>query len=403
MKIRKAYKYRLKAKPDQERLFRQQAGCCRFVWNKALALQKQRLDAGERVLRYVEVAKLLTGWKREEDTAFLAEAGSQVLQQTLKFLDQALKEAFDKKNPKRFPRFKKKGRDTDSFRFPQGFRLYGDRIFLPKIGWVRFRKSREIEGSPRNVTVSRRGEHWHVSIQTEIEVAEPAHPSASAVGIDMGVARFATLSDGSYLEPLNSFKKLEKKLAREQRKLARKVKFSANWRKQKQKITRLHIRIADARADYLHKASITISKNHAVVVLEDLRIRNMSGSAKGSIEEPGRNVRAKAGLNRAILDQGWFEFRRQLEYKELWRGGRVVPVPPQYTSQTCPDCGHVSADNRRSQARFACQACGFEENADLVGAMNILAAGHAALACGEMAQSGRSMKQEPAEGLRLVA
>jgi len=380
MKIRKAYKYQLKAKLDQERLFRQQAGCCRFVWNKALALQKQRLDAGEKVLRYAELCMQLTTWKREEETAFLADAQSQTLQQTLKFLDHALKEAFDKKNPKRFPRFKKKG-VSDSFRFPQSFKLDGARIFLPKIGWVRFRQSREIEGTPRNVTVSRRGEHWYVSIQTEIEVAEPVHPSASAVGIDMGVARFATLSDGSYLEPLNRFKKLEKKLAREQRNLARKVKFSANWNKQKQKITRLHIRIADARADYLHKASTTISKNHAVVVLEDLRIRNMSSSAKGSTEEPGRNVRAKAGLNRAILDQGWFEFRRQLEYKEMWRGGRVVAVPPQYTSQTCPDCGHVSADNRRSQARFVCQACGLEENADLVGAMNILRAGHARIAC----------------------
>jgi len=381
MKIRKAYKYRLKAKSDQERLFRQQAGCCRFVWNTALALQKERLDAGEKVLRYVEVAKLLTGWRREEATVFLADAPIHPLQQTLKFLDLALKEAFDKKNPKRFPRFKKKGRDTDSFRHPDCFKLDGARIFLPKIGWVRFRKSREIEGTPRNVTVSRKGEHWYVSIQTEIEVAEPVHPSASAVGIDMGVARFATLSDGSYLEPLNSFKKLEKKLAREQRKLARKVKFSANWQKQKKRITWLHIRIANARADYLHKASTAISKNHAMVVLEDLRIRNMSSSAKGSMENPGRNVRAKAGLNRAILDQGWFEFCRQLEYKELWRGGRVVAIPPHYTSQTCPDCGHVSAGNRRNQARFACQDCGFEENADLVGAMNILRAGHARIAC----------------------
>lgn len=403
MIIRKAYKYRLKAKPEQERLFRQQAGCCRFVWNKAMALQKQRLDAGEKVLRYVELANLLTGWKREEKTAFLAKAGSQTLQQTLKFLDQALKEAFDKKNPKRFPRFKKKGRDTDSFRFPQGFKLDGDRAFLPKIGWVRFRKSREIEGTPRNATISRRGEYWYISIQTEIKASEPVHPSASTVGIDLGVARFATLSDGSYLEPLNSFKKLEKKLAREQRGLARKVKFSANWHKQKRKISQLHIRIADARNDYLHKASDTISKNHAVVVLEDLRIRNMSASAKGTMDEPGRNVRAKSGLNKAILDQGWFEFRRQIEYKELWRGGRVVAIPPQYTSQTCPDCGHVSADNRRSQARFVCIACGYEENADFVGAINILAAGLAVSACGEMALSGRSTKQEPAEGLRLVA
>jgi putative transposase len=184
MKIRKAYKFRLKAKPHQTALFRQYAGCCRFVWNRALALQKAHLDAGGKVLRYVEVAKLLTGWKREEETAFLADAQSQTLQQTLKFLDQALREAFDKKNPKRFPVFKKKGRDTDSFRYPQGFKLDGNRVFLPKIGWVAIRKSREIEGTPRNVTVSRRGDHWYVSIQMEQEIADPVHPASSAVGCD---------------------------------------------------------------------------------------------------------------------------------------------------------------------------------------------------------------------------
>ncbi|MFH7321412.1 RNA-guided endonuclease InsQ/TnpB family protein [Desulfurivibrio sp. D14AmB] len=229
MTLRKAYKYRLKTKQEQEALFRRQAGCCRFIWNKALALQKERLDAGEKVLRHAELCKLLTGWKRETGTAFLAEAQSQVLQQTLQHLDRALMDAFSKKSPKRFPVFKKKGRSTDSFRYPQGFNLDSNRIYLPKIGWVRFIKSREIEGAPRNVTVSRRGGHWFVSIQTEREVAEPKHPASTAVGIDLGVARFATLSDGSFFRPLNSFKGLEKKLARAQRRLSRKQKFSANW------------------------------------------------------------------------------------------------------------------------------------------------------------------------------
>jgi putative transposase len=375
MNVRKAYKYRLKANPEQESLFRQQAGCCRFVWNKALALQKERLDAGEKVLKFAELCKSLTAWKKEEETVWLAKTQSQALQQTLKFLDQAIKEAFDKKNPKRFPRFKKKGRHTDSFRYPQGFKLDGNRVFLPKIGWVRFIKSREIEGTPRNVTVSRRGEHWYVSLQTEREIPEPVHPCASAVGIDMGIAQFATLSDGSFIEPLSSFRKLEEKLAREQRKLSRKVKFSANWRKQKAGITRLHIQIADARNDYLHKCSTTISKNHAVVVLEDLRIRNMSASAKGDMENPGRNVRAKSGLNKSILDQGWYEFRRQLEYKQVWRGGTVITVAPHNTSRTCPACGLVNPENRKTQSRFACVQCGYIENADYVAAINILARG----------------------------
>ncbi|EKD40815.1 MAG: transposase, IS605 OrfB, partial [uncultured bacterium] len=212
-----------------------------------------------------------------------------------------------------------------------------------------------------------------------------------------------TLSDGSFLEPLNSFKRIEKRLAREQRKLARKQKFSANWHKQKARISRLHIRIADVRNDFLHKASTMVSKNHAIVVLEDLRIRNMSASAKGTVEAPGRNVRVKARLNKAILDQGWYEFRRQLEYKQAWRGGVVIAIPPQYTSQICPACGSISRENRKSQAKFLCIGCGFQRHADLVAANNILAAGLAVSACGESAQSGRSLKQEPTEGLRPVA
>ncbi len=148
---------------------------------------------------------------------------------------------------------------------------------------------------------------------------------------------------------------------------------------------------------YLHKTTTTISQNHAMVCIEDLQVRYMSKSAAGNAEAPGRNVKAKSGLNQSILDQGWFEFRRQLEYKQTWRGGQVVAVNPRNTSRTCPCCGHVSAENRQTQARFACVECGFEENADLVGAINILAAGQAVLACGGMAQSDRPAKQEPAE------
>jgi putative transposase len=131
-----------------------------------------------------------------------------------------------------------------------------------------------------------------------------------------------------------------------------------------------------------------------------LQVRNMSKSAKGSAQAPGRNVRAKSGLNKAILDQGWGEFRCQLEYKVAWRGGYFVAVDPKNTSRTCSCCGHVSADNRKTQALFACVSCGHEDNADHVGALNILAAGHAVIACGGMAQSGRPTKQEPAEGAR---
>jgi len=212
----------------------------------------------------------------------------------------------------------------------------------------------------------------------------------------MGVRRFATLSDGSCFEPLNSFRTLEMKLAEEQRKLSRKVKFSSNWKKQKARVSRLHIRIADARNDYLQKISTTISKKHAVVVLEDFRVSNMSRSAKGNIEEPGRNVAAKSGLNKAILDHGWHGFRLTLEYKQAWRGGYVVAVDPRNTSRTCPECGHIAKENRKNE-RFRCVACGYATHADHVGALNILAAGQAVSACGAGRALAPALKQESAE------
>ena len=238
-----------------------------------------------------------------------------------------------------------------------------------------------------------------VSIQTKSEVEQPVPQAVSAVGIDMGIARFATMSDGAFLVPLNSFKKHEACLRRYQRAMSRKTKFSNNWKKAKARVQRIHARIGNARRDYLHKATTTISKNHAMVCIEDLQVRNMSRSAAGSADAPGKNVRAKSGLNKSILDQGWFEFRRQLEYKLAWSGGWLVAVPPANTSRTCPTCGCVSADNRTTQARFACVACACEENADVVGALNILARGHRVAACGEPVQSGRSVRQEPAEAI----
>lgn len=380
----------------QLRMMRGFAGACRFVPNKALAIQKDRYEKGEKKLGYADLCKLLTAWKEEPKLEWLRETPSQTLQQSLKDLERAYANFFAKRAD--FPRFKKKGQG-DSFRFPQGFKLdqANGRIFLPKLGWMRYRNSRDVLGTPKNMTVSQSCGKWFVSIQTEREVEQSIHPAASAVGIDVGIARFATLSDGGSIAPKNSFKKHQQRLARYQRAMARKQKFSKNWIKAKAKVTKLHSTIANVRRDFLHKTSTDISKNHAMVCIEDLKVGNMSKSAAGTKDQPGKNVKAKSGLNRSILDQGWFEFRRQLEYKQAWRGGFVVAVPPQYTSQRCSCCGHVDAANRTTQERFACITCGFEANADVNAACNILAAGHAVIACGEPVQSGRSAKQEPTE------
>lgn len=182
--------------------------------------------------------------------------------------------------------------------------------------------------------------------------------------------------------------------------MSRKVKFSSNWKKAKAKVQKIHTTIANARCDFLHKASATISQNHALVCIEDLQIRNMSKSAKGNSEQHGKMVRQKSGLNRSILDQGWGEFRRQLDYKMAWNGGVLFAVPPHNTSRTCPCCGYVAKENRQTQAQFLCVECGYENHADLVGAINVLERGQRLLACGELAQSGHSVKQEPTEATR---
>ncbi|EMG7473041.1 TPA: RNA-guided endonuclease InsQ/TnpB family protein [Escherichia coli] len=387
MKRLQAFKFQLRPGGQQEREMRRFAGACRFVFNRALARQNENHEVGNKYIPYGKMASWLVEWKNATETQWLKDAPSQPLQQSLKDLERAYKNFFRKRAA--FPRFKKRGQN-DVFRYPQGVKLDQE-------------NSRQVTGVVKNVTVSQSCGKWYISIQTESEVSTPVHPSASMVGLDAGVAKLATLSDGTVFEPVNSFQKNQKKLARLQRQLSRKVKFSNNWQKQKRKIQRLHSCIANIRRDYLHKVTTAVSKNHAMIVIEDLKVSNMSKSAAGTVSQPGRNVRAKSGLNRSILDQGWYEMRRQLEYKQLWRGGQVLAVPPAYTSQRCACCGHTAKENRLSQSKFRCQVCGYTANADVNGARNILAAGHAVLACGEMVQSGRPLKQEPTEMIQATA
>lgn len=392
-----AFKYELQPNGEQARQMCRFAGSCRFVFNKALDIQQRNHEAGNKFIGYVAMAKQLTAWRNGTETPWLKDSPVHPLQHALKDMEKAYKNFFEKRAD--FPRFKKKGMG-DSFRYPDPKQIKLDqangRIFLPKLGWLRYRHSRDVLGELRNATVSQSGGKWFVSIQTRREV-EQEQPTGGIVGIDMGIARFATLSDGSCLEPLHSFKKHQQRLRKYQRRMARKAKFSSNWRKAKTKVAQVHIDIGNARKDYLHKASTAICQNHAIVCIEDLQIRNISKSSKGNADTHGKRVKQKSSLNRAILDQGWGEFRRQLDYKLAWRGGHLIAVPPHNTSRTCPACGHVSGENRQTQARFACVECDYKNNADAVGAINVLERGHRLLACGELAQSGHSAKQELAE------
>ena len=378
MLIQKSYQYELIPNGEQVRKLKQFCGCCRFVFNKGLEEVKKYYDTTGHFLNYFQLAAFLPKWKQDAD--WLKDCNAQVLQQSMKNLSQALMNfSAGRAN---FPRFKAKGK-KDSCRFPQSVKLDGgnNRIYLPKIGWVRYRNSRTIIGTIKNVTVTAKCGKWYVSIQTEYEQEKPVH-TGSDIGIDMGIVRFATLSNGQYFNPVNAFKTLKGKLAKLQRQLKRKTKGSNNWKKLVAKIGKLHKRIANIRKNFLHQISHTISKNHATVYIEDLKVGNMSKSAKGTMEKHGNRVKQKSGLNRAILDQAWYEFRRQLEYKLRWRGGQLIPVAPQYTSQCCPACRHTAKANRTTQALFCCVQCGYTENADVVGAMNVLQRGRALGAAG---------------------
>jgi putative transposase len=355
----------------------------RRVWNTALAEQRSRHARGEKYAGHAEMCKWLTAWRNDPATAWLSDGPIHPQQQVLRRLDEAYRRFFSKAGG--FPSFKRWGEEP-GIRFPDPKQFSLDaangRIKLPKLGFVRLRMSQPVEGALRNVSITREGSgagaRWFASIQVETNETVAALGVAPTLGIDLGLAKFAAMSDGTAVAPLKAFAKQQRRLKHAQRAVSRKKKGSANRKKAVARLGNLHRRIAHQRSDWLHKLTTDLAERHAVIALEDLRIKNMSASARGDAAQPGKNVSAKAGLNRGILDAAWGEFGRQLTYKVQWRGGQVILVNPTYTSRTCRLCAHECAENRKTQAVFACVACGHTENADVHAAKNILAAGHAA-------------------------
>lgn len=364
MVIRKAHVYRLYPTDEQAQKLVQWVGAVRFTYNLALEQRRDWYRPGRR-FNFASQCREVTALRAEVD--WLRDVPVHPLQQAIKDLDRAYQNWWAGRAKAPTPR---KRELNDAVRFPDpasfDFRrlsLHWGEVKLPKLGWVRLRWDRGIPGEVKNITVSRRAGVWAVAAQYEREVADPAPSSLPVVGIDRGVNVFAALSDGTMVEPANCGKKALRALARAQRKLARKRTGSNNRRKQVRRVARLHMRVANARKDFLHKASTIIAQNHGVVVLEKLEVRNMVRSAAGTAEAPGKNVRAKSGLNRAILDQGWGMFDRFLGYKLPERGGRTAHVPAPNSSRECSACGLVDERNRRG-AKFLCVGCDHAEHAD---------------------------------------
>lgn len=384
------FRYRLYPSEAQSAALARWAGCARALYNAGLEQRSLAHRLFGRSVKWVAQDAELLELKRTYP--WLAEPHSDVLQQALRDLDRSFTAFFAGRA--RYPRFRRKGR-ADAFRIqarergPIRVRRLNRRwgeVAVPKLGPVRFRWTRPPVGEITHLTVSHDALGWHVSLCCQaVDAAQPTH-TAAPVGVDRGVANTVALSTGELRScpdfppgQVERLRRLERRAGRQE--TARRHRLNSKRRRSRRhqrtldQVTRLKARQARIRKDFLHKLSTDLANNHSAVVIEDLRIANMTRSAKGSIEEPGVNVRQKAGLNRAILAQGWGELRRQLGYKTERAGGTLVEVPAAYTSQTCAECGAVDPASRRTQAKFACTSCGHAAHADVNAARNILAAG----------------------------
>ena len=377
--------------PEQESFCRRIAGCCRLIYNSGLEQRKVGYTATGRGIGYVTHTYYLKEAKAAPGFEFLRDAPAHCLQQALRDLDDAYRRFFSGQNG--YPQPRRRG-EKDRFRFPDPEQFTAhtpgrhNQVRLPKLGWVSVRNSYPrlqdprghpdgpvlFEGELKHVTVTRGADGWYLSFCCEVEVsARKTEPPAVAVGIDRGVANSVALSSGQlYRLPLITDREWTT-IGSLQTIVNRRQKGSSNWEKAVRRLGRCRQRLARRKQDALQKLTTSITLANSLLALEDLAVKNMSASARGTVGQPGRNVAQKARLNRAILDHCWGEMRRQFEYKARWYGREVWVVPPKNSSNECRSCGHVHGDNRESQAVFVCKACGHEQHADVNAAQIVLA------------------------------
>jgi putative transposase len=400
-------RYRLTLTAGQEQRLAGWSGALRALWNAALQQRRDawrdcRVSVGVR-----EQCRDLTAARAE--IPWLADVPAQTAQQTLRDLDRAFDRFFARQS--RYPRFRSRRRDP-GLRFPQGVeirrvnRRWGE-VKLAKLGWVRFRWSRAPGGLVRHATVSRDAFGWHLSLCVALPPAAAVVNSGCPVGVDRGAVVQAALSTGElvgrdqYLHP-----KERERLRRLERRRERQRRDSVAQQRTKRQISRMRGREARRRRDQTHKLTTRLARGHSLVAIEDLNTRAMTRSAKGSPQQSGRRVAQKRGMNRAILDRGWAQVERQLEYKTVRHGAQLVRVPARNTSITCACCNIVDHRSRESQARFRCRHCGHSEHADINAARVILAralnhpdqpaGGPSVTARGDLqVKSAGSVKREP--------
>jgi putative transposase len=385
-------RFRLLPTPVQQLVFLEHCRHARFVWNLAVE-QQQFWQPGRRAPGYNEQSAQLTEVRTEYD--WLAAGSQTVQQQALRDFAQAMRNFFA--GTHRRPSWRKAG-------VHEGFRQVGlkpspvqkltrryGRVWVPKVGWVRFRSTRAVPAGVKSYRISRdRAGRWHVAFA---HVPDPIRGpgDASVVGVDRGVAVSAALSTGELLQTPTLTPGERMRLRRLQQRLVRAKRGSNRRARTRLAIARLKAREADRRRDWLEKTTTDLAHRFDTIRVEDLDVRAMTRSARGTLDQPGVRVAQKRGLNSAIRHQAWGQLVARLDHKAA---GRLERVPAAYTSQRCSACGHVAPENRKSQAVFACVACKAGPcNADVNAARNI-AAGRAVAAQGDLAV-GRSVNCEP--------
>lgn len=367
MKLRKVYRFRMRPTKVQEAALYRMAGVRRFIYNWALDRRKDYYAEHGKGIPAKQLSSELTALKSQPDTLWLKEADSQMLQQALKDVDRAFDSFF--KNRSRFPRFRSKKAGHFAFRIPQRVKVENGRAYVPKVGWVRIRQSREVEGGTKSATFKRDAAgHWYVALTTEFEMPDVEPPTpANPVGVDLGLKHLFVLSSGERVEAPRFARKSARKLRRAQKDLSRKKPGSRRREKAKHRVAKTHVKVSNQRADFLHKLTTNLTREYDLLCVEDL-------STKGL---------AKTKLSRSVLDAAFGEFLRQVEYKAEWSFKRSIKVGRFFPStKLCSECGVVNPNLTLSDRMWICD-CGAQHDRDLNASRNILAEGLRLVAAGQ--------------------
>jgi putative transposase len=392
----KAYRFRLQPTPSQAHELGNWSHALRFLWNWMLAQRRDAYNASEgrvKVGYHAQAAQLPF---MKQVFPWLGLLPSQALQQTLLDLDLAYLNFFEGRA--KYPAFKRRGFGNPGIRWPQGVEINGRCIWFPKLGWLKARFSRQLAGAIKSATIKFDGLHWYAAVLTEEDLQAPSKNAGPDLGLDAGVVESLAFSDGRRYRLPVATPDEERRHALLARRTSRCQVGSVRHSRARRRHLVFRRRITNRVNDARHKLTSILAKNHGRIFCERLALGSLTRSGRGTVETPGRNVAAKAALNRAMLEQGHAETFRQLGYKLGWLGGELHKVPAAFTSQKCPKCGHTCAENRPSRDRFQCVACGHGGHADIVAAANILAAGQAATARGG---SREPEKREPLRSRRF--